>query len=546
MPQNHWRRNAKPGFRNPAVTSNRLLQIISRGGGVGATYSTGLPWWMSDLAVAVVAILLTLILRLPSFLPSVIDPDESLYILQAREWLRGGWPYIAVWDMHPVGASALVAAAFSIFGESVATVRLLGAIAVAATAFLLFRTVVAARGERVTGIAACALYIGHSLLPGGLATNTEIMMAPLLTAGWLLTVIAARNMLDKRQAPSLLTTFILACCFGLALWVKQVVAPIACMAFLVLVSVGSVQRLMSFNAVFRHAAIFAFGCALPMLATGLVYASRGTFEDFIEGNLLAPMRYAGNTDAFDLTSLRLIFASVLQVAWLMILSALSFTLVMRRYLVSTSKRAVLLPNIAISWFVGAILSIVLPFKFFDHYFMLWLPPLCLMAAFSLRAMTDMVGRRPRSLMLTAVAFIGFSPALNDWSGRATNGFSIRLDDPTEVIAAAIKETLPSGEMAYIVNYEPVVYFLADLPLPTRLPFWQHLVGEYSNELGQDSDAELKRILQQRPAIIVISELNWGKVRPEAQHLIMEVLAANYGAPTKFDVTVDSVELWHRR
>ncbi|MFC7688664.1 hypothetical protein ACFQY5_02465 [Paeniroseomonas aquatica] len=109
---------------------------------------------LRDLTAAAGLLALAVLLRLPSFLQSVIDPDESLYVLQAREWLRGGWPYVAVWDMHPVGAPALVAAGFAILGESIAAVRLLGAAAVAVTGFLLFRTVVLARGDRLTGLAA--------------------------------------------------------------------------------------------------------------------------------------------------------------------------------------------------------------------------------------------------------------------------------------------------------------------------------------------------------------------------------------------------------
>jgi len=76
-------------------------------------------WAAALLAVSTVSTValtllpvLVLALRWASFLPSVIDWDESLYLLQAREWLRGNWPLSGVWDMHPVGAPALIAAAF--------------------------------------------------------------------------------------------------------------------------------------------------------------------------------------------------------------------------------------------------------------------------------------------------------------------------------------------------------------------------------------------------------------------------------------------------
>ncbi len=46
-------------------------------------------------------LLAAFLLRAASFRLSVIDWDESLYLLQAREWLRGGWPLVATWDIHP-------------------------------------------------------------------------------------------------------------------------------------------------------------------------------------------------------------------------------------------------------------------------------------------------------------------------------------------------------------------------------------------------------------------------------------------------------------
>ena len=129
-----------------------------------------------------------LVLRASGFLPSVINPDESLYAVQAQAWLRGGWPYVAVWDMHPVGAPALFTATFALFGESLASLRLLGVLAVAATGFALHRGVRAAGAGRATGLAAGLAYVACSALLDGLATNTEILLAPFVAGamalGW--------------------------------------------------------------------------------------------------------------------------------------------------------------------------------------------------------------------------------------------------------------------------------------------------------------------------------------------------------------------------
>ena len=123
-------------------------------------------------------LLAALLLRSLTFLQAVFDTDEGLYIVQAREWLRGDWPIVAVWDMHPVGAPAMFAAAFLVFGQSIETIRLLGILCVAATAWALSGAVRAAGAPRPVGIGAGLIYIAFSIRLGGAATNTEILFAP--------------------------------------------------------------------------------------------------------------------------------------------------------------------------------------------------------------------------------------------------------------------------------------------------------------------------------------------------------------------------------
>src|SRR5260370_16952729 len=47
-------------------------------------------------------------LRAASFRVSVIDWDESLYLVIVQRWLQGALPYVSVWDQHPIGLPALL------------------------------------------------------------------------------------------------------------------------------------------------------------------------------------------------------------------------------------------------------------------------------------------------------------------------------------------------------------------------------------------------------------------------------------------------------
>jgi hypothetical protein len=86
--------------------------------------------WRHPALVPVFFFTLALLLRVFSFVAAVIDTDEGLYMLQAREWLDGHWPIVAVWDMHPVGAPAIFAVFMAIFGDDIWVLRTLGAVCV--------------------------------------------------------------------------------------------------------------------------------------------------------------------------------------------------------------------------------------------------------------------------------------------------------------------------------------------------------------------------------------------------------------------------------
>ncbi|MFC7688663.1 hypothetical protein ACFQY5_02460 [Paeniroseomonas aquatica] len=202
--------------------------------------------------------------------------------------------------------------------------------------------------------------MAHSLLPGGLATNTEILMAPLVVGGWMLAIIAVRDMQERRRAPTAMLVMGMGLCFGGALWIKQVAAPQACLAFAAVVALALASRLMSLRRLLLLALVFALACGLPSLATGLVYALRGTFGLFYEANVVALLRYAAGGGLPSVVSLRLIVAAMLQAAWLLALAAVAVGMALRGRALTGWRQDALLPFAAAVWLAGAVMSIVLP------------------------------------------------------------------------------------------------------------------------------------------------------------------------------------------
>ena len=77
-------------------------------------------------------------LRAASFRVSVIDWDESLYLVIVQRWLQGGLPYVSVWDQHPIGLPALLLVLTWIGCDALLAARVAGTLAVAATVAVLY------------------------------------------------------------------------------------------------------------------------------------------------------------------------------------------------------------------------------------------------------------------------------------------------------------------------------------------------------------------------------------------------------------------------
>jgi 4-amino-4-deoxy-L-arabinose transferase-like glycosyltransferase len=467
-------------------------------------------------------------LRWASFLPSVIDWDESLYLLQAREWLRGNWPITGVWDMHPVGAPALIAVAFVLFGESIETVRLLGVICVAATGYALIALVRVMGGPRSLGYAAALLYAGHSILLGGLSSNTEILFAPLVVSA------LALALADGPPWPRLIGMGLL---IGVALVIKPVVMPEGCLAFALLA--WPVLRARQWGRLAAMASAYLGLCLAPTALVGLAYALRGEFEPWVEATILAPFVYASAGVTLETAIFRITLAAV-ALRWLLVFGLL-FPLLLLRLADPVLRR---LAWLGLGWFLVGCIAVAGPRFFFAHYFLILLPPLALLSAVGMMAAARMlcVGRS-KALVMGLAALVALDLVGTDFNIRIHRGFAMGTPDAPRRIAAIVNDELRPGEAIFVANYQPVVYFLTQAALPTRFPFPVHLTGSFGSLAGVDTDAEVARILAARPRFIVLDRSEWFSMRASAMAMLTEAIEEHYELAASFVEERGTVELY---
>ncbi|TDH60901.1 hypothetical protein E2C06_19375 [Dankookia rubra] len=508
------------------------------GPGPAASPATRARAWVEAAFVPLILFGASLLLRGIGFTVTVIDTDEGLYLVQAREWLRGSWPLVAVWDMHPIGAPAVYAAAIWLFGESIATIRMLGVTTVAAAGWALYGLVRAAGGPRPVGLAAAILYIAHTVLLFGLASNTEVLFAPLVVSAMALGTRAAVRALEDAQGPRWGDLVPMGLAMGCAFSIKPVVTPEGCLAFALLTVPALWRRVLPWRRALAMAAAYAGLVLLPTTLFALAYLARDDLKEFLDGSFLAPLRYAEARLSLR-EALQRVQVALLVLLWPMLLAGLALARWGWR-----RGREGRLARLALVWFGCGCLAIVGPGFYYPHYFLIWMPPMAILAAMGAWWLARLA--RPRIAAAIFVALVAVV-AVEAWRQEATvrvgRGFGIWLPDPVAEVAKAVRARIAPGDAIFIANYHPVVYALTDAALPTRFVFPAHLTGGFTQVADIDTDAEVRRILATKPRIVVVDRGWWAQLRPSAAAILTETLNRDYVLDTTVAEERGPVELW---
>lgn len=486
----------------------------------------------------------TLVFRLPSFEYSVLDWDESLYFLMARDLLDGHPLYTTVWDLKPPGIYLVFALGQVVFGDTVLSIRLLASLAVALTSTLLFRFGREVLGSPEIGLVAGLLYSAFSLNSGGIASNTELFFAPFVVLAflWLFTRVGFPDRLDWEDRTGFV---IVGLVFGIALQFKYV-AVFDLGAVLVLLAIAGFRGGHDRAAarVLKAGATMLAAALSPFVAVGAYFWLTGSLAGYYETNFAAHFVYGPQTP-FSLSTFATAFGSQIRdnfFLWLCLILAPLIVLGGRHRLPSARWEALVLGL----WVLFALGGASFTKRFYDHYFLQALPPLTLIAAAVVirgASSARLFSRRlPRILFLATMAAIIASPYLNKFFvGSYASPLPIgaipglapanRTDIPSR-IGTYIGERIAPGSYIFIPNYEPIIYHLAGARLPTRYFFPSILIQERNAiVVGIDQLQVLDQVMAKRPLFVVVSDREMSRSFDErlAEHLVRDyTLDSNIG------------------
>jgi len=476
------------------------------------------------------------LLRAPTFLRSVIDGDESLYVLVADRWGHGCLPYIAVWDHKPPGVYVLFLMAFGALGHSLIAIRILASAFVFGAAVLIYGIGYVATGERPVALVAAAAYPAFSILWRGTAANVEHFFIVFdLAAALVLTVIHVRRPTGAQRWWRVLAAGL---CFGLALQLKYI-AIFEIAFFFVLYAFREWQILpaASRGRLLGELAAMIAMAIVPTAAAAAYFLAFGQLGEFVDANFFANVRHA-----VPHRSMETVISGVLSLGrWLAESGPLWVApvfLFLRRPTVPGcspigSRRVAL---VLAAWVLVGLVEAASTSRFYAHYFLVTLPPLCLLAGEAWRwggSIRRSLGHPVVWAMVLCAFPVTFISILDyrEWIAERLSGMA---DEPARV-ASYIRPRLRPGESIYVVDSEPIIYFLADAQLPTRYAFPPFLMDEHFSAVARvDYKREFESILRQEPRCIVLQ--NPG--RPRAREL-RAMLGSEYGQNRAFD-TIDVI------
>jgi len=482
--------------------------------------------------------LLTLFLRLPAVDDFFCDPDIAAVAYSAQDLLQGGTIYDKAIETKPPATYVLFALLFKIFGMTMTMVQIMAVLVHAGTAFILYLIGSEALGKRA-GILASIFYAIYSIssASNGLCPNFETWtILPVALGYWFLFRFTQKN-----KARFLFWAGFFA---AVAIFFKQIVViyPLLAIPFLWLYHSQLSKEGKTINFPI-WLGIGGGGFFLPFLLAIFWFGIKGGLTPMVQAlNPVSYVSYAASESYAEIIN-RVTHNGVVYIKQHLLL-IIATTLALFSFATKKFKPknhdAGLALLLSLSWLIASIIAVVVPGKFFEHYFILLCPPLCLAAGFFISLIMDsfdLKGKIPTFIILMAIAIAVFQirlevhlavDTLPTFLKKGRPDFTVQSkffwtsaeivqtatwNREMRVVGECINKKTTVNDPIYVWDYIPGVYWYAKRRAPTR----HFMYFEVATDIGKgggrwhatldekliSSREELLRNLKENPPAYIV-------------------------------------------
>jgi len=424
---------------------------------------------------------IALLLRFFSFFPSVINHDESTYIVISDTILAGHAYQVDYIDTKPIGVFLIYALLQLLLGKSILLLRVAAAATLALTAFLLYRAKLSFGSKPAAAFAAGLIYLflNSIFTYYGVSPNTETFFN--LFTALALWVYCSR--------PPAWAYFFAGLSLGLGFAIKYVVVFDG-LAFGLFLLWQARQGKEQWGAAWSKALLMAVGAALPFLAVIAYYQSIGHLDELWFYTFTVSSRYPESKGLLEYLTFFLDFN-------LRFLPAAFFF-----YFALFSRKAPLPSRqLGLLWAAMALLGAMLPGKFFGHYFIQFMLPFSFLGGEFFGLSPEGLPRRLRWLRQPKAGYPILGLILLANLFLQYKDYYLKTDYPRQV-AAFIAPRLSPGDIVYTANDQITYHLLGQAPpLPYVHPslFWE---PQHIQALEIAREAVLQQLMAKRPRFLV--------------------------------------------
>lgn len=458
------------------------------------------------------------------FLPLPLDRDEGEYAYAAQLILQGIPPYVEVASMKMPGMYAVYALILAALGQSAAAIHvglLLVNMLTTVVLFALAKELYDSFAAVVASASFAVLSLSQALV--GASANAEHFVILPVVAGVLLLL---RGTVTDRVWP-LFTSGLL---FGVGFVLKQHGAAFIAFAGLYVVLYELRRQPLVLTQAFRRSLYFGVGAVTPFAATCLLFFALGVFDRFWFWTFTYAREYGALVPlSHGWLNAKAQFGSILKPTFpLWLLAGLGLTALV------WDERARSHRGLAAAFFMWSLISLCPGLYFRDHYFVLLLPSLALLAGIGASALvnrcrgeTACITRRalPAAIIIVALAYPVYSERQYRFSTsleeivRSTYGLNPMLES-TE-IAHYIRTNSTTSDRIAVLGSEPQIYFYAQRRGGTRYIYMYPLMEphKYALAMQQEMIADIEAA---RPRFLVFANIFYSWLpRPSSERLILD-------------------------
>ncbi|MFZ0477509.1 MAG: glycosyltransferase family 39 protein [Terriglobales bacterium] len=439
-----------------------------------------------------------------------LERDEGEYAYAGQLMLQGIPPYKLAYTMKLPGTQAAYAAIMAVFGQTPTGIHL-GLLLVNAATTLLVYMLARRLSGRLAGVVAATCYatLSTSFTVLGLAAHATHFVVLFAVAGLLL-------LLSALESGKLWQFFLSGVLFGLAFLMKQPGLAFAAFGGLYLVF-REWRQPVEWKSLLTKAGSYSAGVALPFALTCLILLATGVFRNFWFWVFTYAGQYTSETSLpLGVTMFTYAFPRMMGYAvWMWIIAGVGLSAF---WWDRESRRNAV--------FVGGLLFFsflaVCPGLFFrDHYFILMLPAVALLAGTAVQAATKVLETKG-GLVLAAIPALVFSAAGGyaivqqrellfemDPVAACQRRYSTNPFPEAKVMAEYIEAHTAPGDRIAVLGSEPEIYFYAKRHSATGFIYMYGLMEQqkYSLEMQREMIGEIE-LAHPEYLVVAKSSFSW--------------------------------------